>query len=292
MGVESLFGIIDKRCIMKNILISLFIVFGMISAHAQTVSAGTFITGAKAWYTQWDSAILDWFEQDIAHGFSQNRLTLTAVKDPGEGYLAGPLIGYIKDDGKWSFSFAPMVLSNFNQDWHGTAGSMQLDTAVKLDRIDIDLAANYVFSKNIKFFVGYKYQDMDMDFRLAYTTVMGDVLFNYTLESTVHIPTVGGSVVYPVYDNLVLGLQMGVVYTLPKLVMTAREGSSENIKPYPGLGFNTEISINYKPMENLICQLGYRYQAFEMEARAPGRTTVTKSYDVTHGATFTVIYFF
>ena len=199
-----------KKAQVASIVIILAFVF-----HPTFSTAGTFIGGAKGWYTSWDSAVLKWFEKDIAAGFREMGLDLNVSSDAGSGYLAGPLLSYQTDDGKWSFSFAPMVLSSFSQDWEGTASGMALQSSVELEREDYDLAVNYSLFENIKVFVGYKHQIVDMDFTLSYDTSMGPNTFNYTLESTVMIPTTGAAYVHALSDKMSLGLQLGLLYSMP-----------------------------------------------------------------------------
>lgn len=275
----------------------LLLVVGLSLLLPTNVQAGTYFSGVKWWQTSWDSAILDWFEKDIGETYRQNRLQMTAHKDAGDGYLAGPMFGYQTDDRKWSISFSPMIVSSFSQDWQATADPMQLQTRVTLNRKDFDLAASYTINKYLKGYAGYKYQDMQMEFILTYTAPMGGTnvtqAFHYDLDSKVHIPSVGLAGVYQLSDNLVTGLQAGLLYAIPSLKMREEtQGTEQDIRPWPGLGFNTEATLTYQPMQNLLLQGGYRYQVFRFEARAPGRTEITRSDDVTHGWTLSAVYIF
>jgi hypothetical protein len=275
---------------MKKLII--IYIIGILYLFPLNTTAGTYITGMKYWEAKWDSAILDWFEEDIAISFEENRLQFSGHKSTGDGYLAGPLIGYQTDDQKWSFSFAPMVFSSFDQDWSGAAGPMALNTKVDLERMDFDFAASYTLSKYLRVYAGYKYQDMNMDFILSYGTTMGNYTLDYDVESTVHMPTIGLGGVYPVHEKAVLGLQAGLLYCIPHLEVKEASFGTENIKPWPELGFNVEGSITYKPFKDFIFQAGYRYQTFKLTARGPGRMNVSTSYDVTYGLTLSVLYVF
>ena len=98
------------------------LLFSLVLAYAfspVTSKAGTFMVGAKYWYANWDSAILDWFEKDIGGGFKALGVELRSDIDTGSGYLAGPLLGYQTDDGSLAVSLAPMLFSSFSQDWTG-----------------------------------------------------------------------------------------------------------------------------------------------------------------------------
>jgi len=277
----------------KTILLVIFILLLFFSPA--TTNAGNFIVGAKGWYASWDSSILDWFEQDIALDFMNRRLTLTADSDPGTGYLAGPLLGYQTDSGKWSFSFAPMIFSSFTQDWSGTAGSMALNSNVDLSRQDYDFSATYTLSKYLRAYAGWKIQIMEMDFTLSYETPARPQTSAYKVESMVHMPTVGLGLTYPVHEKIVLGLQLGALYAVPDLKITDQDSLSRNLFPQPSFGYNSEVNISIQPIERLVFQLGYRYQVFTLETvNIVDTDTLEKwdSYDVTHGGTLSVVYVF
>lgn len=275
----------------RTLLIGLLAMLVMISAPLRAYGGTTFI-GAKAWFGTWDSGVLNWLEKDIGSSFQSNGVTFNANSNPGSGYLAGPLFGYQTDDNKWSFSFAPMVISSFKQDWQGSATAMNLTGSVTLERRDYDLAVNYLVSKQFKVFAGYKYQDMDIDFSLTYTGGMGQVHDTYRLKSHAHIPTIGIGAVQPIGDKFTISGQFGLLYSILDLKITNSAGKTEDILPIPGPGFNAEINLNYQPMKNLITQVGYRYQVFTIEARGPGRDNIEKAYDITQGPTFSLVYLF
>jgi hypothetical protein len=263
--------------------------------------AGTFMVGAKYWYAQWDSAVLDWFEKDIGVGFKALGVTLNSDIDTGTGYMAGPVFGYQTDDKSWSFSFAPMVLSSFSQDWKGTAGTMNLKTDIDTTRRDYDLAATFSLSpykeklsflEYCRVYAGFKYQTVEYDLKLKYNTEMGDVMYDYKLDAKVSMPTIGAGVVYPVFDKLVLGLQGGVGLALIDLEMKDPDKVTFDIDPEYSYLFNTEGSVSFLPMNNLILQLGLRYQEWYLKARSPQRWDKTESRDTTFGPTLTVVYTF
>ncbi|HQI82899.1 MAG TPA: hypothetical protein PLR71_15235 [Deltaproteobacteria bacterium] len=263
--------------------------------------AGTFLTGAKYWHAQWDSAVLDWFEKDIGAGFAEVGATLVSDIDKGSGYLAGPLIGYQTDDGAWSFSFAPMVFSHFSQDWHGNADTMALNTSIDTTRRDYDLAAIHSlaryqdkapFLRYCRVYAGYKYQTLEYDLTLRYNTDMGEVAYDYDLEASVHIPTVGFGLTYPVHEKAVLGVQGGVGLALIDLKMTDRENTTFDIYPKYSYTFNGEANVSILPINNLVVQLGYRFQEWYLEAMSPQAWEKTESRDRTTGWTLTGVYTF
>lgn len=263
--------------------------------------AGTYMLGVKYWQTNWDSAILDWFEKDIGAGFKTNGVTLNSTIDAGEGYLAGPVLAYQSDDGTWSVSLALMMMSDFSQDWDGQTSTMELHTDVDTERSDIDLALTYSLAKfqdslsifkYTKLYVGYKYQMVNYDLTLAYNTMMGQQEYDYKLKAEVHMGTIGAGLAYPISDKFAVGLQAGVGLALIELDMEEPDGSGFDISPSASFTYNGEVTATYSPVQNLILQLGYRAQLWYLEARSPTRWDQTTSQDWTYGPTFTVVYAF
>jgi hypothetical protein len=271
------------KFVMMIVLFSVFFLWPTAS------EAGTYFLGVKGWYATWDSGILDWLEEDIATTFAQNRLDFEADRDPGDGYLVGPLLGYQTDDGKWSYSLAVMVFSDFEQDWGGNAGTMILTGDAELERHDIDFAVNYTLSKYFKLYGGYKYQDSELDFTLSFMSTMGMQTDVFKVDFKAHIPTFGIAAVYPLHQTVVIGGQAGLLYAIMDMKIKNPDGDTDDIWPQPGLGFNTEANITYMPWRHLIMQLGFRYQVFTIEARGPGREEIVKSYDITYGPTFSLV---
>jgi long-subunit fatty acid transport protein len=186
-----------------------------------------------------------------------------------------------------------MVLSSFSQDWEGYSPGMEMDSDVDLDRIDIDVSANYRLNKYMWWFFGYKYQDIDIDFTLSYDTEMGYSITNrYNLKQSVHIPTTGAGFVYSVRENIALGLQLGLLYSVPDIEMTDNDGKTYTIWTESTFGFNGEFTVNYQPIEKLIVQAGYRYQFFRLDALQPQTWQKTESDDISHGPTISAVWTF
>ena len=98
----------------------LFLLTAVITTDSK--ADGTWFAGVKYWDAEWDSGMLDWFVKDIGTSFIETSGQFSAQRNPGDGYLAGPLLGYQTANGKWSFSAAPMVFSSFTQKWSGQSG--------------------------------------------------------------------------------------------------------------------------------------------------------------------------
>jgi hypothetical protein len=256
-------------------------------------SAGTWLGGVKYWYVTWDSGIMDMLNEELAITYQGFGAPLDVDREPGTGYLAGPLLGYQSDDGKWSASIAPMMISSFAQNWSGYAGSMDLIDKTALDRLDVDIAFNYNLTDRYKLFAGLKYQDMELDFNL--TTIPPGAppqTDTYIVEAEAFIPTIGLGGVHPLGSNLVASGQIGILYAIQDMTITNESGDVDDIFPHPGLGFTTEVNMTYRAMTDLLLQLGYRYQVFSIKARWPGRTEIVESFDITQGLTLTAVYVF
>lgn len=283
-----------KKLIISVLSIHVFLFF------PATSHAGTFLFGGKFWYAYWDSAVLNWFEKDITAGFEFQGLNLDSDVDTGKGYLTGPLVGYQTEDGTWSFSFAAMGFSDFDQDWDGEAGTMmQLEADVDADRKDFDFAVNYSLAKHgetfsllkyLSVYAGYKYQKVDYDLKLKYNTLLGDRSFKYKLDADVHMPTVGLGIVYPVLDKLALGLQGGIGIALIDLDLKDPNGDTFDISPDASIVYTGELTISYVPIKHLILQAGFRAQAWYLEARSPERIEKTRSRDTTYGPTVSIVF--
>lgn len=286
---------------MKRILIVSVVFAFALALSPGPSAAGTFMVGGKYWYAEWDSAILDWFEKDIGVGFKEMGMTLDSDIDRGSGYLTGPLLGYQTDDGTWAVSLAVMAFSDFSQDWTGNVGGMSLETDVETDRKDFDFAVSYSLSKYqdkfalfkyLKLFAGYKYQIVNYDLDLSYTTLMGQRQFNYELNADVHMPTVGVGFVYPIFEKLVMGLQAGVGLALTELEMEEPEGETFDISPDASITYNGEFTLTFLPINDLLIQLGFRAQVWYLKARNPGWWEETESEDITWGPTISAVYAF
>jgi hypothetical protein len=232
------------------------------------VEAGTFMVGAKGWYhTTWDSAPLAIFAKQISAEFGLTDYEAVS----GSGYMAGPILGYQTDNGKLSFSFAPMIISHFSQDVYGE--SMDWGMKVDVSRIDLDFAAACSLFKYLKVFAGFKYQKIEYDLELTQGGDLDGIDFDYW----VYIPSAGIGLVYPFNNSIMAGIQAGAGIAIFK-----------DIEVENSLAFNLEASVTITPFENAFIQFGYRYQQYTMEVEDSN----LKATDRTYGPTFTVVYTF
>jgi len=277
----------------------------LMSVSVTAARAGTWMLGLKGWYTSWDSSLLGWAEKDIEALFAINGVQVDVEKDPGTGYLAGPVLGFQSDDGEWSVSFAAMVFSQFSQSVDMEAAGMgEIETDGDLDRKDFDIAVTYAlfkygdsFSlfKYQNLFFGFKYQIANFDLDVFYdpgSSTQSDKAFSHKIEQKVLMPTIGTGFSYPLWDKTAAGLQLGLLYVIPDLTKKDDTGTT-HIWTQPSFGFNGEITFSYLPFNNFVMQLGYRYQEWSLTASlSDDNDTETSSPDITHGLTLTLVYLF
>jgi hypothetical protein len=212
----------------------------LIMAAPATSQAGTYIVGAKVWGAAWDSWMGKYMEEKNSNVNSA---------ETGYGVMAGPVLGYQSEDGKWAFSGAFMALSKFNQDIKTPGGDAERD----LNRGDLDLALSYSFLGNFKAFAGYKYN--------YYKSELDFAGYKSTVKLTGHLPTVGLGAVYPLSDRLVASAQLGLLYG----IFSDVSGTDSINVTNPALGFNGQIGLNSAAMQNLNIQGGLRYQQVQVE---------------------------
>ena len=246
------------------------------------VYAGTFIAGAKSWFAFWESGVINQYEKRM-----KTSTTIESIeKDPGKGFLAGPLIGYQADDGKWSFGLAIMAFSYFQQDMTGketSGGGVEFDASLR--RMDFDLAANYRLNSYMKAIAGYKHQYSELDLENK------SAGFSEKYTAHVSIPTLGIGFSYPLSNSLVAGLQLGILYVIPSVEVEYDAGGSMELETENSFGFNGETAISYLVTQNLIIELGYRLQVYEYTANVPG-DPAGDTRDLTHGVVVSAYYLF
>lgn len=104
---------------MKKVLSLLVLCLAMSLSTAS--HAGTFMAGAKVWYGFWDSAIgtygAEYADRTLESFFLDSYdpeygavywFDFRADTKTGKGVLAGPMLSYQTDDGRWTISFAWM----------------------------------------------------------------------------------------------------------------------------------------------------------------------------------------
>ncbi len=296
-----IFEMEDKM--MKKAFIILSVLVSGLSFPFVKADAGTFVLGAKCWYeATWDSAILDIFDQILTDDLAENGFyNIESDTHIGNGYLAGPVLGYQTSDGVWSFSFAPMVFSGFSQKIVGfSLSDMDLldigvpipvegNTKVVVDvtRTDYDFAVSYAldhykdllpFLEYCKVFMGLKYEKISYDFEITSRVAFFEVTGTDEFDFEVYMPTIGFGVAYPFSQDIVAGIQGGIG------VATFHDIDVDN-----SLAYNVEANVSISPIDKLIIQFGYRYQKFSFDLNSADGKTYS-SEDVTYGPTVTLIF--
>lgn len=291
---------------LKRSCVLLWTLLILLSFNHTEAKAGNLTLGVKAWYeTTWDSGVLDIFTDLFADTLrAADNVTYTRVDYEsfiGYGYLAGPVLGYQTSNGKWTFSVAPMILSNYSQSVRGTAlvteafgtvlpAPVTVVDKVEVDvtRVDYDFAVSYAFSDAnnkgslldyTKAYLGLKYQQVDYEFT-SNTQIMGLVQSSkIPFDYEVYMPTAGVGFAYPMSQDIFLGLQGGVGVAL-----------FEGLNVEDSLTFNIEANISFNPVDNLIMQIGYRYQQFNFNLQDNDTGRNYNSTDQTYGPTLTITY--
>jgi opacity protein-like surface antigen len=292
-----------KRCIV--VLSALF----LLSSPVMGGDWGTFVVGAKTWYTFWDSGALDWYGKQLSANFDAWGIPISVNTETGTGYLAGPMFGYMSKDGKWNVSFAPMMVSDFsqNQDITVLSGGSSSDTMtvdIDLEREDYDLAVSYSltgledkvsFFRYCKLFAGLKYQTVkfDMVARRYTDGVFDGTQLNSYMDYSTLMPTVGFGVAYPVTQKVVLSGQAGIGMVFIDEKKTVYNGYRYDLDPDDSVAYNAEAGVNILPMDKLIVQLGYRYQQWTFKPKNEIGTYPSDSCtDVNQGPSLSVVYTF
>lgn len=243
---------------MKMRLMIFAVTLFFILLKAGIPASATVMVGVKTWYAYWDSSISKIFGTVIHDDFEANGFPNSVSVDPGTGYLAGPLVGYQTEDGKWSMSGAFMFLNSFDQETTMDVSGETIDINSDLERRDLDVSVGYALTERIRLIAGYKWMYMKSDVEIV---VGGFTVDSNWFEIASQMPGVGVGMVYPISDKLLLSGQLGILYVLSK--MKDSYGYDYNIEPT--WGYNLEGACNYLVTENVLIQGGLRYQVIPLK---------------------------
>jgi len=268
-----------KMMCFLSILLILFVV--SFNSNAQ---AGTLMFGTKEWYLQWDSA----FDKAVAEALvdmlntdpSTSGYNWSATIKPGFGYLAGPLIGYQTDDNKWSFSAAMMFINTFKSDTEWNASGVEWKSETEMKRNDYDLSVSYMLFDWMKVFAGYKYVKSTYDVKWE-----SDDSDFYNAEMKSNMPTAGIALAASLSDSLILGLQAGAMYIIPKYKLNKQKLKADN-----SYGLTVEPNITYIFYEHFMLQAGARYQVYRVKFNDPDWGMEGSKNDQMLGLTITAVF--
>jgi len=160
---------------MKNKLIG-FICLGFVLSFGSSIQAGDLYVGLRGWQASWSPGVIRKIENDagtdsLLQQALGNRAIVTVpyAADNVSGFYQGPLVSYITDDKKWSFSLVGLAGKSGRQ---GFTRTLQEDsrelTQIVLEsvqtrptRTDLDFTAGYEVIKRVKVFVGWKRQSYE-----------------------------------------------------------------------------------------------------------------------------------
>ena len=253
----------------------LFTTIAALSVCVSTgLSADTFLVGVKGFAAVWDSFVGKIVEEQYENASPQS----SADAGPGRGILVGPVIGYQSSDSPWSFSGAFMFYGNFTQETDVSIPELipPFDETIDQEsrRIDIDLAAGRSFGNYFKLFGGYKYQHFEVSLKSSLGTE--------TIDASVHMPTIGAGVAYPLSSRFFINAQGGLLYIIPVF----------DDKTEHSLGFNTEAGVSYLLTPSLLLQGGYRFQQYNVKFSDPDLYEHQSYQTSFHGLTIGLVYMF
>lgn len=141
------------------------------------LSAGEFFVGLRTWSANWSPGVIKKQRKDADAANLENVVTQTRAielvpyaADDVAGLYTGPLLSYVTDDRKWSFSVVGMTgrsglqgYTNFSVEEEVTDDdavilSRQVNVATRPKRYDADFTAAYAIGAGFKVFAGWKYQ--------------------------------------------------------------------------------------------------------------------------------------
>ncbi len=259
----------------KSILILLLLI-----AFPIYLNAGTFMFGVKSWYAQWDSGLgktLGGYFHDYLE--ASGTPNTTTIK-PGNGYLAGPLIGYQTEDRKISFSAAAMVFSSFSQETEFKVSGDSADLQLNLERKDLDFSMSYSLTDYLKIFFGYKFMYSKADLKFVFSD--GSELDGGWYQASNSIYSIGAGTVYPLTDRTLLSGQIGMLFVKTKF--ESKYGTTYDVEN--STGYTAEIAFNYLISESIFLQAGLKYQTFTFKNNDWG----TNEKDSFMGITLAAIY--
>ncbi len=270
---------------MKKRISVLTLALALTFSASINLTAGTVMVGGKAWFAYWDSSIAQFFGEYMSDYFADAGIYNEVTVEPGIGYLAGPLVGYQTEDGKWSASGALMVINSFTQKTTMDASGEIVNVNSKLKRRDLDISVGYRLSEKLRLIVGYKWMYMRSDIEAEYAGTTYD--FGW-FEIASQMPGVGVGTVFPLTDKFFLSGQFGILYV--KSVMQDDTGYKYDVDS--SLGYNLEVAANFLVRENVLLQGGIRYQAFLLKVNDSASGVKIEKTDAFAGTTLSAIYMF
>lgn len=238
-----------------------------------TAGFSTIIVGAKGGYFVWSP-----FLKDIsAPG-------MKGVKN-GTGALAGPVfsLSFTED---LSLSVAGLFGTQdalWDNDRLNSGNYEHRSYTFHENRYDIDSAINYALTSNIKLFIGYKYQFVDVnkfkEFVIRYTdTGLDNAEINsMRMKSHAHGPALGIGLSYPFNETFFATSNFSVIYFFNSdydikenhkyITNTIDTGSGSTTLDFLQWGVNVEPAIGAKISESIIGTVGVRFQWLSMSLK-------------------------
>ncbi len=271
------------------------------------ILAGEFYMGVRTWQAEWSPGIIHSYSKqaDMRNFFDylQKRNSITIIGNATEsvgGLYGGPVLSYITDDKKLSFSLVTLTgrsgLQNLSQittnsiSSTGTNPSMYVVYTDNFKsqpvRNDLDFSAGYQVLQRVKVFAGYKFQnytyEMDHSSQGTVTGINSSTFFNFstvgfgsrTLFSRYGGPAAGLAYGIPLSDTGSLTFSLGF-YKAQGVASNEENLFVTNGSNSPGLnllsisrnesiilmkGVTAEITYTTRVIESVLLQFGLRGQ--------------------------------
>jgi len=294
-----------KKCKMSIPAAIILLIFTVIQGNEKKLYAGTINGGGKFLYAEWDSAVSQLFE-DVLDDIVENDiqplvgipLYYSASYEQGSGYMAGAILGYETEDGKWLFDAEFLLLNSFEQDASvsARAGSIPVKTRVniEMDRKEININACYFFNKYFNAFLGYKYETYNLkaEVNLALlSSIIPEELLKYEYGSNLHLvlPGIGGTLPFGNDEQYKLGINMGTLAGRPKLKDKIR---GEHIEIKGKFGLIVEIYGSVKLAEHFNIRTAYGYETYTAEISMKDRNIKKDVSETFKGFNLEAVYIF
>jgi hypothetical protein len=317
-----------------------WMIAGMLTADIQ---AGTISAGIQTFYASWDSgmgkmtasAVEAQLTKEMEQGVSSiagfTGYSNLEVGDPeSSGFVYGPILGYRTEDKKWDFTLALMWFGTYTTSVDAsvsatgtgsfpfvvsTTVTLPFSTEFIIEHRDIDFQAGYMLTELFRIFAGYKYQSYETTLGADYNfNYFGQQLYashNFTTSATMHMPYVGGGIVYAINNWATMRANLGFGF----IVAGSMEQDNEISGNIAGTPINTEYNFSGAKVEMAYClmgniilgitlanrvniEVGYQYQRFTFKVKdadldADGQADDSGSEtDYFYGFTMSAVYLF
>lgn len=155
--------------------------FVVVMLASSGLSAGEFLVGLRTWEASWSPGVMRQIEKtssflNLVHAVNGDQAAelVPFTPDGASGFYAGPMLSYVTDDHRWSFSLVGLTGHSSSQGVTSVHIAQSTDQGIFMDnrtvsssaspvRHDLDFTAGYALNDHWKAFAGLKYQSYEYD---------------------------------------------------------------------------------------------------------------------------------